>query len=369
MEIGPYIRQMEESLKLELHTREIPTWIHEEPYYGGESKPSPLLTMSPEELEEEVTPEDFAEPDVPEGVDPEFWKEVRKELAWSPMWSGYPWRQRFRPAAVVDPQTGLKVRPPEPVDLIDPRGHQRMKYWPLTSRYVGTFVSWRSPWERQSGMNWDDPQPPNYPPEAPYLPYPPDVLGNLIPLEEGYAGKDDPILDKYLQEMQFSRYHARGGGRRFEEVDPEKYIAEIGPPRLLDLSQHDNLFSWDWRKPPPPEEFEELPLFIKGAVWVGFAAVAVFAARGIGRYLLKPRGPVKVRKRAFYEGGFESAMTKREAGLILNCRQNATREQVMDRYRVMMRLNHPDLGGSPFISTKINEAKTLLMRGAVSSKK
>src|SRR5690554_692412 len=145
-----------------MHTREIPTWLHEDPYYGGVADPSPLLTMSPEELNEPVTPEDFAEPEVPDDVDPEFWKEIRRELAWSPMWSGYPWRHRFRPAAMVDPKKGLKVRPPEPADLIDPRGHQRMKYWPVKNHHVGTFVSWLKPWEDQTGLKWEDSQPSNY---------------------------------------------------------------------------------------------------------------------------------------------------------------------------------------------------------------
>jgi DnaJ family protein C protein 19 len=66
----------------------------------------------------------------------------------------------------------------------------------------------------------------------------------------------------------------------------------------------------------------------------------------------------------FYEGGFEKDMSKREAALILGCRETATRERIMDRYRLLMKLNHPDLGGSPHLSTKVNEAKELLSRTA-----
>lgn len=62
----------------------------------------------------------------------------------------------------------------------------------------------------------------------------------------------------------------------------------------------------------------------------------------------------------YYEGGFEPTMTKREAGLILGCRETASKERIMDRYRLLIRLNHPDMGGSPMLSAKINEAKNML---------
>lgn len=55
-------------------------------------------------------------------------------------------------------------------------------------------------------------------------------------------------------------------------------------------------------------------------------------------------------------------MTKREAALILGVRATANRKQVLDRYRTLMRLNHPDHGGSPFMAQKVNEAKELLIQ-------
>jgi len=33
---------------------------------------------------------------------------------------------------------------------------------------------------------------------------------------------------------------------------------------------------------------------------------------------------------------------------------------IASRYRILSKLNHPDLGGSPYISSKINEAKAFL---------
>lgn len=69
----------------------------------------------------------------------------------------------------------------------------------------------------------------------------------------------------------------------------------------------------------------------------------------------------------FYDGGFEEKMSKREASLILGCRETSTKERIMERYRTLMKLNHPDLGGSPFVTAKINEAKDLLSKSARST--
>jgi len=63
----------------------------------------------------------------------------------------------------------------------------------------------------------------------------------------------------------------------------------------------------------------------------------------------------------FYEGGFEDEMTRREAALILGVRESADKARVQKAYRRLLTLNHPDTGGSTFLSTKINEAKDLLI--------
>ncbi|KAK8403940.1 hypothetical protein O3P69_000179 [Scylla paramamosain] len=62
----------------------------------------------------------------------------------------------------------------------------------------------------------------------------------------------------------------------------------------------------------------------------------------------------------YYKGGFEPKMTKREAALILNVSPNASQQKVRAAYKRMMLTNHPDRGGSPFISSKLSEAKDLL---------
>ena len=63
----------------------------------------------------------------------------------------------------------------------------------------------------------------------------------------------------------------------------------------------------------------------------------------------------------FYDGGFEEEMTKREAALILGVRETATRDRVREAHRGLMLLNHPDKGGSLFLTAKINEAKEKLL--------
>ena len=77
-----------------------------------------------------------------------------------------------------------------------------------------------------------------------------------------------------------------------------------------------------------------------------------------------PRDPATANPTAFHDGGFQDKMDRREAALILGVRENASRERIMERYRQLMKVNHPDLGGSPYVSTKINEAKELLSKTA-----
>ncbi|TRY57962.1 hypothetical protein DNTS_030953 [Danionella cerebrum] len=47
---------------------------------------------------------------------------------------------------------------------------------------------------------------------------------------------------------------------------------------------------------------------------------------------------------AYYKGGFEQKMTKREASLILGISPTSTKEKVREAHRRIMVLNHPDKG-------------------------
>lgn len=62
-------------------------------------------------------------------------------------------------------------------------------------------------------------------------------------------------------------------------------------------------------------------------------------------------------------GGFEQEMTRKEALNILGLREGSTRDQIREAHRRLMRLNHPDNGGSTYVATKVNEAKDFLSSG------
>ncbi|KAK0382548.1 DnaJ domain-containing protein [Colletotrichum limetticola] len=75
----------------------------------------------------------------------------------------------------------------------------------------------------------------------------------------------------------------------------------------------------------------------------------------------RSRGGVGAMGKAFYKGGFEPKMNKKEACLILSLQESGvTRDKIRKQHRTLMLLNHPDRGGSPYLATKVNEAKELL---------
>lgn len=95
------------------------------------------------------------------------------------------------------------------------------------------------------------------------------------------------------------------------------------------------------------------------------AALAAFLGRAGMVAWRRSRGGAGALGKAFYKGGFEPKMTKREAALILSLNERgATKEKVRKAHRTLMLLNHPDRGGSPYLAAKVNEAKQMLEKGS-----
>ncbi|ODV59216.1 Mdj2p ASCRUDRAFT_71934 [Ascoidea rubescens DSM 1968] len=65
-----------------------------------------------------------------------------------------------------------------------------------------------------------------------------------------------------------------------------------------------------------------------------------------------------------YSGGFDSRMTENEALLILDISRSEIlsldKNMLKAKHRKCIIKNHPDRGGSPYLATKINQAKDLL---------
>ncbi|VEU19759.1 DEKNAAC100800 [Brettanomyces naardenensis] len=68
----------------------------------------------------------------------------------------------------------------------------------------------------------------------------------------------------------------------------------------------------------------------------------------------------------FYKGGFDAKMNAKEALRILELKESTlTQTKLKENHRRIMLLNHPDKGGSPYLATKINEAKDFLIKRGV----
>ncbi|TFK21197.1 hypothetical protein FA15DRAFT_672824 [Coprinopsis marcescibilis] len=94
------------------------------------------------------------------------------------------------------------------------------------------------------------------------------------------------------------------------------------------------------------------------AVIVGITAVS---AAILGRSLIRQGLFVGKNADKWVKGGFKAKMDRSEAVEILGLKDGPLlRNRLKDAHRKIMLANHPDRGGSPYIASKINEAKDLL---------
>ncbi|KAL4249798.1 Mitochondrial import inner membrane translocase subunit TIM14 [Abortiporus biennis] len=90
---------------------------------------------------------------------------------------------------------------------------------------------------------------------------------------------------------------------------------------------------------------------------VGAIAAAIAGRSLVRRGLLGGKGAAE----QWVKGGFKAKMDRKEAIQILGLKDGPTlRLRLKDAHRHIMLANHPDRGGSPYLASKINEAKDLL---------
>ncbi|KAI9568830.1 hypothetical protein HD554DRAFT_2204840 [Boletus coccyginus] len=93
-------------------------------------------------------------------------------------------------------------------------------------------------------------------------------------------------------------------------------------------------------------------------VIVGLGAVT---AALVGRHLIRSGVIGRGAADQWVKGGFRAKMDRKEAIAILGIKDGPMfRNRLKDAHRQIMLANHPDRGGSPYLASKINEAKDLL---------
>ncbi|CAG8514527.1 3061_t:CDS:2 [Funneliformis caledonium] len=103
-------------------------------------------------------------------------------------------------------------------------------------------------------------------------------------------------------------------------------------------------------------------------IGLGIAVAATagrFAIKAAQKY--KPSISGSIGTSRYYKGGFDTKINKREAALILGLRETGiNKAKIKEAHRRIMLLNHPDRGGSPYLASKINEAKDFLEKSVKS---
>ena len=56
-----------------------------------------------------------------------------------------------------------------------------------------------------------------------------------------------------------------------------------------------------------------------------------------------------------------SGMTRNEACLILGISPGANQQEIQEAHRRLIQKNHPDLGGTDYLASKINQARDILL--------
>lgn len=105
---------------------------------------------------------------------------------------------------------------------------------------------------------------------------------------------------------------------------------------------------------------------LNAIIVAGAVGMSILSIRAFYRFCVELRRISDITKKPaftyYYKGGFESTMSLNEAKLILDLSNNSLESKIMENHRRIMLRNHPDRGGSPYLATKINEAKNVLLK-------
>jgi hypothetical protein len=103
--------------------------------------------------------------------------------------------------------------------------------------------------------------------------------------------------------------------------------------------------------------------FRTGRHWLALAATAVlvWGPRLLPWLGLLRRAGVPPGARGFSDPPRAGRMTRDEALEVLGLDEGATKEQILARYRALMKSVHPDSGGSGYLAKRVNEAKRVLI--------
>ncbi|MCJ1264342.1 mitochondrial import inner membrane translocase subunit TIM14 [Lobaria immixta] len=103
------------------------------------------------------------------------------------------------------------------------------------------------------------------------------------------------------------------------------------------------------------------------AVGIGVAAAAFFGRAGLVAFRRYRGGATAagVLGKAYYKAEVNLRLTALDEvdsclRKLLGSERSLTKEKIRKNHRQLMLLNHPDRGGSPYLATKVNEAKEFL---------
>lgn len=106
------------------------------------------------------------------------------------------------------------------------------------------------------------------------------------------------------------------------------------------------------------KRFLQLSMPAKAGI-IGGTLATIYASAKIINRVPKVNGIPNVKNLK----GFAPNMTRDEAEKILNLGPGSKQEDIKKRYTVLFALNAPDNGGSPYIATKLTNARDVLSLG------